>query len=188
MGNMSADRGPLQTRISIAMSVLPAAALSLRLWSRAISKESNFWWDDFFAVLELVGRNAFLKVLAYLTKLTMKTDILRNADCCDINYSALWGRAARCSKATKEIHAVTGDFNVGETLFDFAVGTVKFSALFFHLRIFSPDKYSKFALYATQGLVACTKSLIRIESYSNTSETQVCYMWHTTIVGFTGIL
>lgn len=48
------DRGSHIVAVSIVMTILPTMALTLRLWSRLISKNNRFWWDDWLAIASLV--------------------------------------------------------------------------------------------------------------------------------------
>ena len=47
-------RGPDVVAVSIVMTVLSIMALALRVWSRLMSRNQNFWWDDWFALASLV--------------------------------------------------------------------------------------------------------------------------------------
>ena len=48
------DRGSHIVAVSIVMTILSTMALTLRVWSRLISKNNRFWWDDWLAIASLV--------------------------------------------------------------------------------------------------------------------------------------
>ena len=49
------DRGSHIVAVSIVMTILPTMALTLRVWSRLLSKNNRFWWDDWLAIASLVS-------------------------------------------------------------------------------------------------------------------------------------
>ncbi|TGO18315.1 hypothetical protein BPAE_0387g00040 [Botrytis paeoniae] len=57
MIDLTADRGPSVTRLSIAMMVIVIVAIILRFWSRAVAvnspggEKNHFWWDDWLALI-----------------------------------------------------------------------------------------------------------------------------------------
>ena len=48
------SRGPEIVAVSVVLTILSTIALALRVWSRFISKNQGFWWDDWFALASLV--------------------------------------------------------------------------------------------------------------------------------------
>ena len=48
------NRGPEIVAVSVILTILSIIALALRVWSRFISKNQGFWWDDWFALASLV--------------------------------------------------------------------------------------------------------------------------------------
>ena len=48
------DSGPHPVAAAYTMLVLATIAVALRFWSRYISHEATFWWDDWFALMALV--------------------------------------------------------------------------------------------------------------------------------------
>ena len=48
------NRGPMIVAVSAVLTILSVMALALRVWSRLISKDHRFWWDDWFALSSLV--------------------------------------------------------------------------------------------------------------------------------------
>jgi hypothetical protein len=70
------DRGPGLRAILIIFIVIMVVVMSLRLWSRAITKErarrvGGFWWENRLALAALVGlkRRASVMTLLLLTDL-----------------------------------------------------------------------------------------------------------------------
>ena len=48
------NHGPEIIAVSVFLTILSIMALALRVWSRLISKNQGFWWDDWFALASLV--------------------------------------------------------------------------------------------------------------------------------------
>ena len=47
-------RAPEIVAVSVVLTILSIMAVALRVWSRFISKNQGFWWDDWFALASLV--------------------------------------------------------------------------------------------------------------------------------------
>lgn len=49
----NSTRGPGLTALCIVMIILSIVAVTLRVWSRLLSRNQRFWWDDWFAIASL---------------------------------------------------------------------------------------------------------------------------------------
>ena len=49
-----ASRGPNIVAVSIVMLVVSIVSVILRFWSRFLSQQGRFWWDDWAALMALV--------------------------------------------------------------------------------------------------------------------------------------
>ena len=53
--SLTANRGPQVVSAAAAIIVLSTIAVGFRVWSRALSKKAEFWWDDWAAIAAWVS-------------------------------------------------------------------------------------------------------------------------------------
>ena len=85
---LDANRGPEIVAVSVVLAILSIVALTLRVWSRLISKNQGFWWDDWFALASLVRATRYSNYQLRSSGLTKLSKALRA--CSDI-HRALMG-------------------------------------------------------------------------------------------------
>lgn len=94
------DRGSQIVAVSIVMTILSAMAVTLRVWSRLISKNNRFWWDDWLAIASLV---CFAGYLYHQLRSSRLTDLSKALLACRGNHDSLMGspRAWSSYKSTR---------------------------------------------------------------------------------------
>jgi hypothetical protein len=133
------DRGPALRAYTITWMVLPAIALVLRFWSRALSTSSKggrskFWWDDWTALLALPATYASHGVQLHLISVGLGKHVNELS-------------TDRLLLGLKLQFCIYFVYNLSITL-------TKTSVLFFYARIFSTQSRPfKWALWISQGLV-----------------------------------
>ena len=65
------DKGSHVLAAAICVIVIQVVAVALRFWSRALSRGTRFWWDDWMVLAALVRHDVFF-INEILQKLTLR--------------------------------------------------------------------------------------------------------------------
>ncbi|KAM0794501.1 hypothetical protein BDR22DRAFT_922698 [Usnea florida] len=119
-------RGPGLTALCIVMIILSILAVTLRVWSRLLSKNQRFWWDDWFAIASLPFLLGILSVtLAWVSI----------------------GLGHHASQVSHEniVRGFKYRYAIGN-LYHFGITLPKYSAICFYIRVFTWRSSSLFRI------------------------------------------